>query len=172
MLYYKTLLTISETFGDDRLKTKAEKLKAEIIEKSFDGEFFQDNRVRENGISVLKNHISETCQYFAFFSGVADKENFKNLSDVMTLKFGVNRDRDYRPEIGGSNIITGMLMRLDLLCDNGEFTRAAEEVKKIFSVMAETTGTLWEHLSSRASCDHAIASFAGYILWRAAQRCA
>lgn len=170
MLYYKTLLTISETFGDDRLKTKAEKLKAEIIEKSFDGEFFQDNRVRENGISVLKNHISETCQYFAFFSGVADKENFKNLSDVMTLKFGVNRDRDYRPEIGGSNIITGMLMRLDLLCDNGEFTRAAEEVKKIFSVMAETTGTLWEHLSSRASCDHAIASFAGYILWRAAQR--
>ncbi len=166
MLYYKAIAEVAQTFGDEELKLKAEKIKKEIIKQSFDGEFFQDNRVRENGVAVLKNHISETCQYFAFFSGVADEENFGDLLKVMIEKFGVNRDGNYRPEVGGSNIITGMLMRLDLLYDKGEFARAEQETKKIFGVMAERTGTLWEHLSPKASCDHAIAAFAAYILAR------
>lgn len=167
MLYYKTLKEAAKAFGDNDLNAKAKKVKRKIIEQSFDGTFFQDNRIRENGILTLKNHISETCQYFAFFSGVADCENFSSLIKTMIEKFGVNRKKSCYPQIGGSNIITGMLMRLDILCDSGEYEKAVTETKKIFGVMARLTGTLWEHLSPQASCDHAIASFAGYILVRA-----
>lgn len=84
MLYYKTLEKAAKAFGDNDLNAKAEKVKRKIIEQSFDGTFFQDNRIRENGVLTLKNHISETCQYFAFFSGVADCENFPSLVKTMT----------------------------------------------------------------------------------------
>ena len=50
--------------------------------------------MRENGVLELKGHISEACQYFAFYSGVATRESHKELFDLLLHDFGVFRDRE------------------------------------------------------------------------------
>ena len=168
MLYYKAIQTVACTFGDESLQFKAEQLKKDILEQSYDGQFFQDNRVRENGALELKGHISEACQYFAFFSGVATMESHKELFDLLLNEFGVFRDRErVYPQIDGANIITGLLMRLDLLNQCGENDRVIQEVKEIFGVMASNTHTLWENVKPSTSCNHCIASYGARILLRA-----
>ena len=168
MLYYKVIQTVARTFNDEILQCKAQQLKKNILVQSYDGQFFQDNRVRENGILELKGHISEACQYFAFFSGVATRESHKELFDLLLYNFGVFRDREnVFPEIDSANIITGLLMRLDLLNQCGEYHRVVQEVKEIFGVMATNTHTLWEKVNPSNSCNHCIASYGARILLRA-----
>lgn len=168
MLYYKAIQTVACTFNDKALQCKSEQLKNNILVQSYDGRFFQDNRVRENGILELKGHISEACQYFAFFSGVATRETHNELFNLLVDSFGVFRDRErVFPEIDGANIITGLLMRLDLLNQCGEFNRVIQEVKAIFGVMAANTHTLWEKAKPVNSCNHCIASYGARILLRA-----
>lgn len=168
MLYYKVIQTVARTFNDEALQCKSEQLKKNILIQSYDGQFFQDNRVRENGKLELKGHISEACQYFAFFSGVATRESHKELFNLLLHDFGVFRDRKrVFPEIDGANIITGLLMRLDLLNQCGEHHRVIQEVKEIFGVMAVNTHTLWEKVAPSNSCNHCIASYGARILLRA-----
>ena len=165
MLYYKVLQTVAHTFNDGALQCKSEQLKKNILIQSYDGQFFQDNRVRERGILELKGHISEACQYFAFFSGVATRESHKELFNLLLHDFGVFRDqKKVFPEIDGANIITGLLMRLDLLNQCGEHRRVIQEVQEIFGVMAANTHTLWEKVSPSNSCNHCIASYGARIL--------
>ena len=168
MLYYKTLRSVACVLGDEALGHKAEQLKSNILHQSYDGQFFQDNRVRENGVLTLKGHISEACQYFAFFSGVATEESHRELFRLLVDRFGIFRDRkSVFPEIDGANIITGLLMRLDLLNRCGEHSRVIREVKEIFGVMAANTHTLWENVKPSNSCNHCIASYGARILLRA-----
>ena len=167
MLYYKALKDAGEYYGNEKYKLKAEKIKAAILSQSFNGEFFEDNRVRSGGKLVRTGNISEACQYFAFFSGIADVKTHKRLYDVLLNEFGVFRDKEKTyPEIDRANIITGLLMRADLLNEQGEFDAVINETKAIFGSMAETTSTLWEHTGDFASCNHCIASYAAAILFK------
>lgn len=169
MLYYKTLVTLAETYGDSDLSAKAERLGKKIEELSFNGEFFEDHRMRnEAGEAKLLGHTTEVCQYYAFFSGLATKEKYPKLYKTLSEQFGINRDETTSySDVAKANIITGMLMRLDMLNENGEYEKALNECKDIFGIMAERSDTLWEHLRPTASCNHAIASFAAVAILRA-----
>jgi hypothetical protein len=95
-------------------------------------------------------------------------ESHKELFDLLLNDFGVFRDRErVYPEIDSANIITGLLMRLDLLNQCGENARVIREVKEIFGVMASNTHTLWENVKPSTSCNHCIASYGARILLRA-----
>ena len=167
MLYYKALYEAGIFLNSEFYLIKAEKLKKAILAQSFNGEFFEDNIIRNNGEFIRTGNISETCQYFAFFSGVADVKAYKNLYENLLNNFGIYRDvKTVYPHIDKSNIITGLLMRLDLLNEQGEFERAISETKDIFGVMAEKTGTLWEHTGVYASCNHCIAAYSAVVLLR------
>lgn len=168
MLYCKAVRTVAETYGDECLKVKAERLEKRIVEQSFNGTFFEDNRVRENGVLTLKGHISEACQYFAYFSGVASSEKFPEWYAKMKDEFGPFRNAEtVYPNIDRANIITGLLKRLDMLNDNGEYVCAVEETREIFAKMAKATDTLWENTKPTASCNHGIAGYAACVLVRA-----
>lgn len=169
MLYRKTLIAISEAYQDEKLRKKAEQLGKKIEKLSYNGEFFEDHRMRdESGESMLCGHISEVCQYYAFFSGIANKEKYPVLYDTLIERFGVFRDeKTCYPNVAKANIITGMLMRLDILNEYGEYERVLHECKEMFGGMAARTDTLWEHLRPTASCDHAISSYAAVAIIRA-----
>ena len=168
MLYYKTLCAVGTTFKDAALLEKAARVKEAILAQSFDGTFFQDNRIRVDGKLTLQGHISETCQYYAYFSGVATKEQFPEHFRLLIERFGPFRNRaQLYPEIDASNIIVGLLMRLDLLNEAGEYRRVIDETKAIFGCMAEGTQTLWENTTAKASCNHGIASYVIRPLLRA-----
>lgn len=168
MLYAKMLEETGKAFGDEKLIDRAREKKETIREQSFNGEFFEDNRVRKGGALVRTGNVSEACQYFAFFSETATPKRDKPLYETLKNEFGVERDaKKVHPEIDRANIITGLLMRLELLLSEGENERVVREAKEIFSVMAEGTDTLWENTTPHASLNHCVASFGGSCLVRA-----
>lgn len=51
--------------------------------------FFTDNAERDaNGKLYRTQNTTETCQYFAFFFGIADKETYGKLYAELMDKFG------------------------------------------------------------------------------------
>lgn len=161
MLYYRTLVCAGEMYGDDDLLAKAERIKSNIIKLSYNGEFFEDNAVRENGVLTLKRHLTEVCQYYAFDTGIADKETYPELYDTLmnVLVPGKPRPKKYA-DIDRANIVIGLCIRQKLGLRYGDTEQVIKTVKDIYYRMAERTLTLWEHVDERLSCNHGIAAFA------------
>ncbi len=161
MTYAYALSKAGELYGDDTLIARAKGMQKKIMELSFDGEFFADNAVRENGKIVrCDDHLSETCQYYALFTGLPLSKEYERK--VIT-EFGPFRKEGY-PEVGKSNTFIGNYLRLFWLCENGEYDRVLDESVEYFTFMAEKTGTLWEHDSPKASCCHGFASAIAVIM--------
>ena len=163
MIYYGMLKKVGETFDDNELKKKAEKLKNKILDQSFNGELFEDNRIRENNTLVLKGHLSETCQYYAFFFEIADEKTYPKLYKRLFLEERTTMIAKY-PSLPQSNVIVGLLMRLEILKRYGLKMLMVAECKDIFLKMAKRTSTLWEHNGISASCNHGITSIAAVWL--------
>lgn len=166
MLYSMMLDALAELYNMPELSAKADKLRKTIIEIAFDGRFFRDNSVLDkNGKAVLTENCSETCQYYAFFSGTATKEAFPQLYETMMTEFGPNRDtKKTYPNIPKSNAFIGNYLRLELMFRDGMYDKMLSEIKAFFLPMAETTGTLWENMYSNCSCNHGFASHVIYWL--------
>ena len=166
MLYSKVLDTVADLYGDEALHKKAEKLRETIRKKSFDGEFFCDNALlTSNGCARRTKNHSETCQYYAFFTGTATKETYPELYEKMFTVFGPDRDPDKTyPDVPVSNAFIGNYLRLFILFEEGRYEKVLEEIESFFLPMAEKTGTLWENMTDYASCCHGFASHVAFWL--------
>lgn len=165
MLYSAALYAAGELFNDERIKVKADRIKNTVRERSFDGEFFRDNEVYRDGLAVSTSNRTETCQYYAFFTGVATKEDYSELWKRMVKDFGPKRaEKGLYPEIYPSNAFIGNFLRLELLYRNGYYSQLLEEIKGYFLYMSEITGTLWEHIDTHASCNHGFASYVAELI--------
>ena len=154
---------VGKLYSDKKLLDQAKDIKNMIIQLAFNGDFFVDNAIRENGVlRRCENHISETCQYYALFTGLCPTTKFQ---DVMKEQFGPLRGEAY-PEIGRSNMFIGNYLRFFWLCEIEEYTKVIDECLEYFKNMADRTGTLWEHDQATASCNHGFASVAAVLLLR------
>lgn len=159
MLFCRMLKAIYNLYGIEKYNTMQKELKKTIIEQSYNGTFFEDNRKRINGKLERQFESTETCQYYAFYFDIADKNSFPELYKTMFEEFGPNRDyKKVYPEVSKSNAFIGNFLRLDYLMNNGKKKQAINEFSKYFSFMADRTNTLWEHDSPQASCCHGFAS--------------
>ena len=164
ILFMAMLERLNEMYGDEQIKLRADKLRAQILRLSFDGEYFADNAVRVDGKLVrADDHISETCQYYALFFGLRPNDGY---AKKMTENFGPLRPKSYLPQIGRSNMFIGNYLRFFWLCEEGEYARVLKEMLEYFATMARETGTLWEHDSPAASCNHGFASVAAMLVLR------
>lgn len=160
MLYYGALRSAGELLDDSTLTDKAEELRENILQFSFDGEFFYDNAIWEDGVLVRTDNISETCQYFAaFFDIITEKEAFV---DRLAHIFSPFVERPER--FCAAPMFIGYVLRLFLLFDVGENERLLRECKEKFLPMAERTGTIWEFFDESASCNHGFGSIVGYFI--------
>ncbi|MGN1078252.1 MAG: hypothetical protein ACI4ST_07020 [Candidatus Gallimonas sp.] len=158
--YAAALAAAGRTYGDERLIARAQKLSRTVREAAFNGEFFADNLIRDGeGKLQRTENLTEVCQYYAFWTGCAKREEYPALFERMTAEYGETRDKALRA-LAKPNVMYGIYMRLDLLMTAGERERIAKECVGLFSEMAERTGTLWEHKGIEASCDHGFASYA------------
>ena len=109
--------------------------------------------------------MTETCQYYAFFTKTATREDYPELWNKLLLKFGPNRDpaKTY-PEVYPSNAFIGDYLRLILLSEAGLSREVFDETLDYFYKMATLTGTLWEHDNIFGSLDHGFASFIAVLL--------
>jgi len=174
MLYAKMLKAVARLYGDDALTEKAERLKNTINEQSFtENGFYCDNAVYgEDGVAHLSGKCTETCQYYAFFCGIATPEDKPELWQRLLHDFGPERIVPnawpaFTPEakwqeIYPSNAFIGNYLRLELLYLYGEHEKLIENIKGFFTKMADLTGTLWENDSTTASCNHGFASHVIY----------
>ncbi len=165
MLYSAVLRIIGELYNDSVLTEKADKLIDLIRSRSYDGQFFTDNEVRQEDGLHSTGARTETCQYYAFFFGIATPETYPELWKTLVEEFGPNRmEKGIYPDIYPSNAFMGNYLRLDLLTQYGFKEQCLEEIEGYFYDMAEQTGTLWEHMTDLASCNHGFASYAAYLI--------
>ena len=159
MLYCKFKKAIANIYGDTALSDEADRLAGKIREKSFTGQWFCDNSVYVDGKAVLSGECTESCQYYAFFSGVATKELYPQLWDTLVNDFGPERRKNNKyPQIYFANAFIGNYLRLELLFREGLYGELLDNVRGYFDYMAQKTGTLWEHDGDYASCNHGFAS--------------
>jgi alpha-L-rhamnosidase len=168
MLYAAALASAGRVYGVPALIRQADAINGTIREQSFDGEFFVDNAVRENGELKRTVNRTETCQYYAFYLGTATPESYPDLWKRLLTGFGPQRkDSDKFPNIAPSNAFIGNILRLELLSLAGQTEQLLRESRSYFLYMADRTGTLWEDVSSaRASLNHGFASHIVKTLYR------
>lgn len=168
MLYASSLEAAGELLGESALIEKSKRIKETIRRFAFDGEFFNDNMVMEDGHYVLTGNRTETCQYYAFYFHVADRERDPELFDTMLRKFGPARNFEkVYPDVYKSNVLIGDYLRLFILLREGFLEEVKQETVSYFYRMAELTGTLWEHDSVFASLNHGLTSCISVILTEA-----
>ena len=160
MLYCMFKQTVGELYGDKSLLGEAEALRLTIREKSRYGLFFCDNSVYgDDGIARLSGECTESCQYYAFFTGVASAEEDPELWRTLVEDFGPERKETGKwKEIYLANAFVGNYLRLELLSKAGYHDKLEENIRGYFDYMAIRTDTLWEHDSVKASCNHGFAS--------------
>jgi len=170
MLYAGALSAAGRMYGRSELLTEAENIRKVIREQSFNGQFFVDNAARnKEGRHMLKptNNTTEVCQYYAFFFDVATPESHNELWQRLVNEFGPKREETKAyPDVYPTNMLVGNMLRLELLSRYGFCRQLRQTLPPYFLYMAEKTGTLWEHVSDTASCNHGFASHAAHCLYR------
>ena len=157
MTYAEVLAKAAKLYGDNGLLAQSERIKRLIRERSFDGTWFRDN--------AKHSDVTETCQYYAFFHGIATPKTHPELWKRLTDEFGPERQKKglYK-EVWPSNAFIGNLMRLIVLKREGLDEQVAREIRGYYLKMAEATGTLWEYDRPEASCNHGFASYLAILL--------
>ncbi len=169
MLYARMLELVATLYSDDNLMKQSAKMKITVAEKSFNGEFFTDNAVRnDENILVNTGNISEVCQYYAFMFGIADinDSKYNKLKKVIYDILGPDHDK-YGAlgfEIEPANSLMGIYLRMELLIREKKYDLLVEEIEMYFGKMSELTGTLWEHNKISGSLNHGFASFVAVAL--------
>ena len=165
MLYVKVKRCIARLYNDMPLLDEADRLAKIIKEKSYNGKFFCDNLIYKDGVPVPSGECTESCQYYAFHTGVAAPEEYPELWNTLLTDFGPARKQNNKyPEIAFANAFIGNYLRLDLLDMFGYNKEILDNMEGYFYYMAEKTGTLWENDGDYASCSHGFASHVIYWL--------
>ncbi len=164
MLYSKIKRIVGELYSDSEIAKEGEKLRETIKKMSYtDRGFFCDNAYRRNGELELSGEYTESCQYYAFHTGVATIEEYPELWNCLITDFGFERKQTGKwPEIHFANAFIGNYLRLDLISMYGDEADLLRNIEGYFYYMAEKTGTLWENDSDEASCNH---GFASHVLY-------
>jgi alpha-L-rhamnosidase len=163
-LYAAALDAAGRLYDEGIWREQARRLRAVVAEQSFEGRFFVDQALREDGALRRTEHRTEIAQYYAFYFGVATPETHGALWETLRRDFGPRRDAATYPEVHPAAMLNGYFLRLELLARYGHGLQAVEEALDYFLPMAEATGTLWEHAAPTASCCHGFASHVCVLL--------
>ncbi len=168
MCYAYVLDAAGTVYDVAEWREKAARIRAKIIEQSFDGEFFVDHATRkaDGSLEILRDR-TEVCQYFAFFFKTATPESHPKLWQTLLDEFGPNRVKEGGyPEIHKANSFVGNVLRLELLATANRGDQLLDESVAYNEYMADRTGTLWENDGEYASCNHGFASHIARLFYR------
>ncbi|REE86492.1 alpha-L-rhamnosidase [Paenibacillus taihuensis] len=172
MLYAGALEAAARLYGIESYYDDAAMVKQMIRELSYDGSFYVDQAMEDaDGVLEVTDNRTEVCQYYAAFFGIADPEEQRDWYMSLVHDFSPIRhaDEPLLADISGihpANAFIGYYLRMELLSQLGLAKQLIAEIKAFFSVMAERTGTLWEHNRTTASCNHGFASHVVRSLYR------
>jgi len=147
---------------------KADRVRARVRSLSFDGRVFHDQAHRDKDGRLVRNAKSqtETCQYYAFFTGLATPASDPDLWRLVVDELGPGRKG--RSEMEPSDVFFGWLLRLELLAKYRETERLLADMKSYYGKMAKESGTFWEFADGHDSRCHALGSYVAVLLLRTA----
>ena len=166
MTWARMLEAVAELYGRPGLAEKGAQVRETVVRQSFDGKWFRDQALRgaDGKLAVNPKH-TETCQYYAFYFGAATAKTHPELWKTLVEEFGPERKvRNTHPDVPFANAFIGNYLRLELLMQAGLKKKVEADIRGYFLKMADTTGTLWEHDSTTASCCHGFASYIALLL--------
>lgn len=167
MLYAAALDTAAKVFDVAEWADQAATMRETIREQALKEVFFVDNAERKDGKLVPTENMSEVCQYFAFYFGVATPETDPVLWARLLDEFGPNRkEQGLYPEVHPANAFIGNMLRFELLSREGRSSQLLNELQDYLMYMVERTGTLWENIHDHASLNHGFASHITVSLFR------
>jgi alpha-L-rhamnosidase len=167
MIYASALKSAAKLYKDDAREKKANYLIENIRNQSFNGRFFRDHAVRENGALCVRPDATETAQFYALFTGVASKERDGTFFKRVIEDLGpCGRRNELYPEMPAAGTFLGNTVRLDVLSRNGEDERTLNEIKVLFASQASKTLTLWETENDASSLCHGFAGYSAYLIVR------
>lgn len=162
--YHRILIDAGRLYDRPDWVEKGERIRENILHLGFNGTLFVDNLLRdEKGVLQKTDHLTEVCQYYAFWFGAVTPGDHPALYDLLMHRLGRNKAPGFMDNVEKPNMMYGIYMRLDLLMREGKREELLDEIRYYFLPMAKTTGTLWEHTSTHASLNHAFASYS--IKW-------
>lgn len=155
---YAGMLEAAGKVFDLPLQEKADKVRREVIRRSFDGQIFLDHAARVGAELVNFPHVSEAGQYYAALFGAFDLNGpeFAKLKAAIVDGFS----QPPRPDFCPVNAFIGLYLRMAVLDKLGDKDLLHSNIRAFFGGMAEKTGTLWEYKQTHKSLDH---GFAAYI---------
>ena len=113
------------------------------------GEALHEEMLRDENVFIMGEDMAVMGNVFAITKGFLEE-------------FGPNRTEEGKwPDIYPANAFIGNYLRLDMLLGLGYRETVKKNIEGYFGYMANTTGTLWENISTVASCNH---GFASYVL--------
>ena len=168
MLYAHMLDVAGRLYNDAALNEQAEQVRETIRQQSFDGEYFVDNALRgKGGKLALSGEHTEACQYYAFFTRTATPESHPDLWKRLRDEFGpVRKQTNAYEDVPFANAFIGNYLRNELLSREGLSAQILSETVDFYLPMANLTGTLWENMTTVASCNHGFASHIAHVLYR------
>jgi alpha-L-rhamnosidase len=170
MLYGAALSAAGRLYSSPDLVQKGYRVRETVRLQSFDGRWFVDNAVREEGKLRLTENRSEICQAYALYFDVVTPNGEAAFWDLFVRDLGPRgRKSDLHPEIARANALNGYILRLELLARHGLHRQCLEEMRELYEPMVSATGTLWEHVEPTASCCHGFQSFVACLLFESAR---
>lgn len=157
-LYAAALDAAAELTGDPELTAKAARIRETATRMAWNGQWFVDHAVRQNGELRAEAEATEVCQYYAFFFGAASPASHPELWELLLSCFGPAPVSKSEALLAPANFLPGFTMRFELLARHKCRDLLTAEAKAYLGPMADLTGTLWEHNDTRASCCHAFAA--------------
>ena len=157
MLYCKFLRAAAKWLDEPALATQAEAIRCEILDRSFDGQYFHDHATRqEDGTLLTASGTSEICQYYADFCEIIDETHPEWQAWRKRLL-----ETQSHPTLDGINMFIGRILRFERLAHAKMRTQLLDEIREHLGPMAHRTGTLWESDNDQSSLCH---GFAAYIV--------
>ena len=167
MLYAAVLGSVARLYQLHHLKDEASRIRNVVLTQSYDGEYFVDNAVRQNGRLQVTRNRTEICQYFAFYFSLANPETHPELWQTLVTSYGPrSKGAASTAALHPANAFIGYYLRMELLSRYGLYAQLLSEIRGYFLPMAQLTGTLWENKDMRASCNHGFASHVCHLLLR------
>src|SRR5690606_40319223 len=115
-LYAAALDAAGRLYDEPGWRERAGHLRTVIAEQSFDGRFFVDQALREDGVLQRTTHRTEIAQYYAFYFGGASPETHPGLWETLRRDVGPRRHAaTAHPEVHPPARLHGCLPRIDPL---------------------------------------------------------
>lgn len=168
MLWAQALERSGRLFGRADWIAKAGEIRGRVMRLSYDGSVFHDQALRGKDGRLVRTEDAktETCQYYAFFTGLVTAKSHPALWRMLVDELGPSRTG--HDDMATSDVFIGWMLRMDLLSRAGEAKALFADMKKCYGAMAAETGAFWEFADGHDSRCHAFGSYLAVLILREA----